>query len=92
MTNKRDPRDSGFIITKDPGIIHSKADYLPKFQEHFDKRILLHMKVENNKEKIDFVALSKMAQMPSQNFISINTSERMRSRDSSNNQSSMTVN
>lgn len=92
VTNKNNPKDSEFIVTRDPGILGSKKDYLPKFQEHFDKRILLHMRKEDGKDKISYVALSRVAQMPSQNFISINTSERMGSRDSSNGQNSMVVN
>ena len=49
VTNKSNPRDSEDIVALDPGLIESKRDYLPKFQDYFDKRIILHLKIEDGK-------------------------------------------
>ena len=71
VTNKRNRKDSDYVISKDPGLIGCKMDLVPTFNEYFDKRIILHMKSVDGVELINYVAISNIANNPNRNYSSI---------------------
>jgi hypothetical protein len=61
VMSKKNRKDYASMVTKDSGVIGAKDSYIPQFHEYFDNRIILNMKKQDNREVIDYVALSKIA-------------------------------
>ena len=68
MTNKKDRKDHGIVITSDPGIIDCQPKQLASFKEYFDKRIELNFQNEDGVDRINFIALSHIPNNPSTNI------------------------